>query len=293
MKDKLVDWAYGLGWAAVRALPESTARRLFQYGADRAYRRNDRGVQRLRSNLARIRPGDEALVQAAMRSYARYWREAFRLPTLSEKRTVATFHVENEDILRAQAARGKGVVIALPHSGNWDHAGAWACALGFRLTTVAERLKPESLFQRFVAYRESLGMEILPLTGGARPPLEVLAERLRSGGVVVLLADRDLSTRGVEVKFFGDRTKMAPGPAVLALRTGAPLLTVDLWYENESHARIRGPLPVPDESLSFGERVSTISQHIADNFAEGIAAHPADWHMLQRLWLDDLTVRRP
>src|SRR5690606_6127599 len=118
---------------------------------------------------------------------------------------------------------GRGVIVALPHSGNWDAAGAWVAAHGWPLTTVAERLKPEGLYQRFVAFRNRLGIEIIPTTGSERPPIDLLTERLRAGYVVPLLADRDLSARGVEVTFFGGRTRMPVGPALLALRTGAPL----------------------------------------------------------------------
>ena len=99
---------------------------------------------------------------------------------------------------------------------------------------MAERLRPEGLYRRFVAYRESLGMEIIPIVGGDRAPMEILEERVRSAHVVPLLADRDLSARGIEVNFFGGRTRMPAGPALLALRTGAPLFVVSLWYEGET-----------------------------------------------------------
>src|SRR5690606_25348283 len=144
-------------------------------------------------------------------------------------------------------AAGNGAVVALPHAGNWDLAGAWAAAvMGRRVTTVAEPLRPEGLFQRFVAFREKLGLEIIPPRGGQRPPLEVLEERLGQGHLVPLLADRDLSARGVEVEFFGARTRMPVGPALLALRTGAPLYVLSLWYEPDAlHGRLHGPLPLP------------------------------------------------
>ena len=121
-------------------------------------------------------------------------------------------------------------MLALPHSGNWDHAGAWCGATGAPFTTVAERLQPESLYDRFVAFRSSLGMEVLALTGGPRPPFEVLVERLEAGGMLCLLADRDLSARGVEVEFFGATARMPAGPASLCLRTGATLVPVTLAF---------------------------------------------------------------
>ncbi|HLT09205.1 MAG TPA: phosphatidylinositol mannoside acyltransferase, partial [Micromonosporaceae bacterium] len=229
------------------------------------------------------------LVRDGLRSYARYWLEAFRLPNLSKEEINRTFYLERSNLLADAVAAGTGCVVALPHSGNWDFAGAWVCSQGWGLTTVAERLKPEGLYRRFLAYRESLGMEIIPASGGDRPPLEILEERLGQSHIVPLLADRDLSARGVEVTFFGGRARMPAGPALLAIRTGAPLFVVSLWYENwQPRGQVDGPIPVPPaESGSLEVRVRALTQTIADHLAEGIAKHPTDWHMLQKLWLDE------
>ena len=144
------------------------------------------------------------------------------------------------------------------------------------------------MYERFVGFREGLGMEILPNTGGPRPAFDVLVDRLRAGYVVPLLADRDLSARGVEVDFFGGRTRMPAGPAMLAIRTGAPLYVASMWYEPDAGcASIEGPLPLPDpDSAPLDARVRAVTQRIADGLAAGIARHPQDWHMLQRMWLD-------
>jgi KDO2-lipid IV(A) lauroyltransferase len=185
-------------------------------------------------------------------------------------------------------AAGKGVVLALPHLANWDLAGAWATThLGIPFTTVAERLKPETLYDRFVAYREGLGMEVLPHSGGAA--FGTLARRLRGGGLVCLVADRDLSASGVEVSFFGEPARMPAGPALLAQHTGAVLLPATLWYDETPvmRGRVHPPVEVP-ESGTRREKTSVMTQALADAFATGIADHPEDWHMLQRLWLADL-----
>ncbi len=294
MKARAASLAYRAAWRLVRTLPAGVAGPGFALAADAAYRRGGPGVRRLAANLRRVvgpeLPEDDLqdLVRAGMRSYARYWMEAFRLPAWSREELGRRFVIENEATLRDAVAAGRGVVVALPHAGNWDLAGAWACVTGMPLTTVAERLEPEDLYERFLAYRTSLGMEILPLTGGDRPVLDVLADRLGEGRLVPLLADRDLSARGVPVDFFGARTRMPPGPALLALRTGAPLFAFGMWNTAEAtHARLYGPLPVPTEG-DLSVRVATLTQTVADELARGIAAHPEDWHMLQRLWLDDL-----
>ena len=281
---RVTDASYAAGWALVRALPEPVARAVFEQGADLAARRQGKGVRRLRSNLARVAPGQD-LTRAAVRSYARYWLEVFRLPVLPTARVLEATSTVGEGAVRQLLASPRGVVFALPHSGNWDTAAAWFVATGVRFTTVAERLKPESLYDRFVEFRESLGMEVLPLTGGARPPYDVLAERLDQGGAICLLADRDLTPRGIDVAFFGATARMPAGPASLALRTGAALVPVHLSFTPGGwHIRFYDEVPPSD--------VATMTQAMADRFAEGIAAHPADWHMLQRLWLDDLDPQR-
>jgi KDO2-lipid IV(A) lauroyltransferase len=294
-RERLVEGGYAAGWRLIRALPQPVASAVFRAGADRAFRAGGRGTARLAGNLRRVVGPDlppaefDALVRRGLRSYARYWLEAFRLPSLSREQILRGFRLAGAELLAADVAAGRGAVVALPHAGNWDAAGAWVAATGWPLVTVAERLKPEGVYRRFVAFREALGMEILPLTGGERPPFDVLAERIGDGYVVPLLADRDLSARGVEVQFFGGRTRMPPGPALLALRTGAPLYTADMWFEPDAAcAALRGPLPVPGpDSGSLNERARALTQQVADSLAAGIARHPQDWHMLQRLWLDD------
>jgi len=287
---------YAAGWGLVKAVPTGVSRRWFDAVADAATVRNGGGARQLRKNLRRVvGPGPselemDELVGAALRSYSRYWLETFRLPRM-DKREVAdrtlTFGGEHID---AALEAGTGAVIALPHMGNWDVAGIWLVHHTGSFATVAERLKPESLFDRFVEYRESLGFEILPLTGGARSPLEVLRERLRENKVVCLVADRDLSRSGVQVDFFGEATRMPGGPALLAATTGAPLLSAALWFTPDGWAQvINAPLEVPEGRLR--DQVPKLTQAVAHQFETDIAAHAADWHMLQKLWLADLPPR--
>jgi phosphatidylinositol dimannoside acyltransferase len=286
------DWAYAAGWMAVRALPEFAARSAFDTGARYAARNG--GPDQLRRNLARVIgvppaqvPG--ALMRASLESYGRYWREAFRLPTMNH-RTLARQLDESfvgTDNLDAALGAGRGVVLALPHSGNWDMAGIWLVQTHGTFTTVAERLKPESLYKRFINYRESLGFEVVPLSGGNRPPFELLCERLRDGRAVCLMAERDLTRTGVEVNFFGAPTRMPAGAAKLAIETGAALLPVHCWFEDNGW----GFAIYPELDCSSGD-VNVITQAMADQFAQNIAARPADWHMLQPQWLADLSDAR-
>ncbi len=285
VRHRVVDLAFALAWTLVRRLPERTVTWLFQRAADRTFRRNGRGVRRLRGNLAVVRPeaGEaqiDELTHAGMRSYLRYWQEAFRLPEWTDEQIVGRVRTVNEKVLRDAYAAGQGVICALPHLANYDHAGAWAGLTGMPVSTVAERLQPESLFDRFIAYRKKLGMEVLPLTGGDDDVTGVLADRLRAGGFVCLVADRDLSERGVPVTFFGRPSRMPAGPAALSLKTGAPLIPATLHYDG------------PDLVITFHDVVdpeggaAAMTQRCADAFALGIAEHPQDWHMLQRIFLD-------
>jgi lauroyl/myristoyl acyltransferase len=286
------DWMYAAGWLAVRAMPEFAARTAFDTGAHYAARHG--GPDQLRKNLARVigvPPADvpDELMRASLESYGRYWREAFRLPSMDHavlaRELDASFR--GADNLEKALAAGRGVVLALPHSGNWDMAGMWLVQKHHTLTTVAERLRPESLYRRFIAYREGLGFEVLPLSGGERPPFEVLCERLRGNRAVCLMADRDLSRRGVEVDFFGEATRMPAGPAKLAVESGAALLAVHCWFEDNGWGfSIHPPL-----DCTSGD-VRAITQALANQFAKNIAAHPADWHMMQPQWLADLSDAR-
>jgi phosphatidylinositol dimannoside acyltransferase len=288
----ITDLGYAAGWRVVRAMPEFMARNAFDAGAHYAARNG--GPAQLRKNLARVigtTPArvPDGLIRASLASYARYWREAFRLPSMDLKALAVELAdgVEGEEHVIAALEAGRGVILPLPHSGNWDMAGVWLAQTHGTFTTVNERLKPESLYHRFIAYRESLGFEMLPLSGGERPPFEVLAERLRDNRLVCLMADRDLTRAGVQVDFFGQPTRMPAGSAKLALETGAALLPTHCWYKPDGwRVDIHAPLDTSSKD------VGAITQALADQFARGIAAHPADWHMMQPQWLADLSDER-
>jgi KDO2-lipid IV(A) lauroyltransferase len=286
------DWAYAAGWMAVRALPEFAARNAFDAGARYAARNG--GPQQLRKNLARVvgvppERVPDALMRDSLASYGRYWREAFRLPSMNLRELAVELDAafRGAHYLDAALAAGRGAICALPHSGNWDMAGVWFTQTRGTFATVAERLEPESLYRRFVRYRESLGFEVLPLSGGDRPPFEVLCDRLRANRLVCLMADRDLTRTGVPVDFFGEATRMPAGPAKLAVATGAALLPVHCWFDGDGWGfEVFPPLD------TTGGDVGAITQALADQFAKNIAVHPEDWHMLQPQWLADLSTER-
>jgi len=290
--------AYRGGWRAVRYMPDAVAYAFFHRVADVAWRRRTKGARRLRANLARVVPdADDAalddLTRQGLRSYFTYWCDAFRMPDWGPER-VDRIEVRNEHIVREALARGGGAVGALPHMGNWDHGGAWCTANGIPVTTVAERLKPEAVYREFLEFREGLGMTIYPLTGGDGDVFARLADHVRSNDFIPLLADRDLTERGIEVDFFGEKASMPAGPAALALRTGAPLVPVTTFCVGDApnHSLVmQFDEPVTAASGTGRDKASAMTQRLAEVFERRIREHPADWHMLQRVFTADLTPR--
>ena len=255
LRDRLTDSAYALGWYLVCRVPESWARGAFQFGADIVWRRQGPRVQMLEANLRRV-PGPSATgkeLRALSRQTMRVLRPVLAGGVPAAHDPAGADHgrrcCTGEEKLQRNLAAGRGVIVALPHTGNYEQAGAWIIDRGVgKFTTVAERLKPESLFQRFLEFREGLGMEVLPASGGDSR-FGVLAQRLRAGGLVCLVSDRDVTGRGIEVEFFGEKARMMPGPAALAVQTGAALLPATLWFEGAglggvtSTTRSRCPRP--------------------------------------------------
>jgi KDO2-lipid IV(A) lauroyltransferase len=252
-------------------------------------------VQVLEGNLLRVlgegATGKElrTLSREAMRSYARYWLEIFRLPVMPKDILVnETREVGHVDELLANLAAGRGVVVPLPHMGNWDAAAVWVIGRGAgTITTVMERLEPESVYERFLAFRQGIGMEVLPASGGASP-FGVLAQRLRHGKLVVLPSDRDVAGGGVEVDFFGEGALMMGGSAALAVQTGAALMPATIWFDGDRWGvEIFPEIPVPADGDRW-HKAAVMTQEVARAFERGIREHPADWHMLQRVFVSDL-----
>ncbi len=293
--DAATEWAFATGWRVVRVLPEPAAYAVFNQAADAIWRRRGGGVRQLERNQARIHPDASPadlreLSRLGLRSYLRYWCDAFRLPTWSHERIRTTFRLDGVEALDDAMRTGTGAIMVVNHGGNWDHAGAWACLRYGGLTTVVERLKPEGLYRRFLAYRESLGMEALPL--GQPDVVRTLARRIKEGRVVPLVGDRDISRNGVVVDLFGEPASLPAGPAMLGLLTGAPVLPVTLRYEGPmAVGTVAARVPVP-ESGDRAEKIREMTQGIAAAFEAGLRRDSVDWHMMQPVWLADLDPAR-
>ena len=297
---------FKLGWGAVKMLPEPMAYRLFNTIADTMYARDGKGVKRLRENYRKARPElNETelneLVRAGLRSYMRYYCEAFRLPTLGKQRINEAIRCYGDEGTRAHLANGQSVVVFVGHLGNFDLAAAWANYYLAPVTTVAERLKPEEVFVEFLAFRNSIGMDIIPLTGGDDPFAQLRTKVKEPNRVLALAADRDLTSNGVEVELVGHPARMAKGPAVLAMLTGAPLYCARLAYEpapdgqglggyhtvihfsEQLHPRVEG---------KTADQVKDLVQQCADFLSIGIREHTSSWHMLQKVFVEDLDTKR-
>jgi KDO2-lipid IV(A) lauroyltransferase len=280
---------YLFAWKIIALLPEKSAYKLADYVSDRIYNKNGKGIKRLRSNYGRVMPEYssqklEELTKLGMRSYLRYWFDTFRLSKWSKNRIISTTQVIRENLLRDPIQSKQGCIVALPHAGNWDHAAAYFCSTGITLTAVVEKLKPEAIFKKFLAYRESIGIEAI---SHKEKTIPILTERLQAGKLIALVADRDMSRNGIEVNFFGKTSKMPSGPAILAIKTGAPLITAYVRYTPGGIEIIFDETLKPTNSESEEEQIKVITQSMADNFAKRIKENPVDWHMLQRIWIDE------
>jgi KDO2-lipid IV(A) lauroyltransferase len=250
-------------------------------------------VDQLEANLRHVHPeaGPEEireLSRAGMRSYMRYWCEAFRLPTWSSERITETFVLDRREILDSALEQG-GALMIPGHMANWDHAGAWAAATYGSVTSVAERLKPEKLFEAFLDYRRKLGMDILGT--GRADVLRELTRKLRDGKLVALLGDRDIGRTGVHVDFFGEPASFPAGPALLALMTDVPMHPVTMWFDGDIcrgyvHDRVEIPMVGERE-----DQIRAITQQLAHGWESGLREHSVDWHMLQKVWVSDLSPR--
>jgi KDO2-lipid IV(A) lauroyltransferase len=301
--------AYAAAWRWGRRLPEPAVRAAARVAADVTWLRHGAGVRRLEANLARVRPDLDAaglrrLSRAGMRSYLRYFGEAFTLAGRSAEQIDARVRVVNRDAVQRHLDEGRQVVLALCHLGNWDLAGAWSARELGPVTTVAERLEPEEVYQEFLTFREGLGMRIIP-TSGAGDVFRQLVRVARTGpGLIALLADRDLTAKGVEVELFGHRARVAAGPAALGVSTGAPVVATAVTYERLHGARRRAAgspwgvqlefleVPDPPAGLPVRERIRVTTQAWADILGDVIRRHPEDWHMLQRVFVEDLDPER-
>ncbi len=243
-------------------------------------------------NLARIagRPlspeEEHRAVAEVFSSYARYYLESFRLPSLDDAAIDEGHDVTGYEHVAAGLARGNGVILVLPHLGGWEWSAFWLARInGVKVTAVVEPLEPPELFEWFVSFRESLGMNIVPLGPTAA---QELIKALGRNDIVCLLADRDLTGHGAEVTFFGERTTLPTGPAMLALRTPAPVCPTAVYFHGKrGHQGVVRPPLDATRTGRLREDVNRLTQVVADELELLISAAPTQWHLMQPNWPSD------
>ncbi|MGM0385145.1 MAG: phosphatidylinositol mannoside acyltransferase [Actinomycetota bacterium] len=295
--------AFALAWRIVPLLPEPLVRRLFDLGALVAWQQGGEGVRQLEKNLVRVRPDAtdaelRRLSRDGMRSYMRYYAELFMQKGMPSDELAVRVRARVPDQMQADLEDGS-VIVALGHIGNWDMAGAWSSQNIVTVLTVAERLKPERLFQDFLELRERAGSEIIPLNKGGTVFRELLRRAKASTRIVALLADRDLTQSGIEVSLLGQPARLAVGPAALALATRRPLYFAAVrsdriqqvhgprkWgIDLEFIGPVEPPPPGPDA-------IRVYTQRWADLLTAHIREYPTSWHMLQKVFTADLDPQR-
>ena len=294
MKTRLVDFGYWLGWNALWIMPSRMAFFLFDKAAKIAWRSESASINQLELNLARVLdcevhdPRIRPLSLQTMRSYMRYYCETFMLPRWTDEQLLGRVQPVNSQPV-VEALKSGGVVLTLPHLANWDWAGAWAARYFGSLCTVAERLRPEGVFQKFLRARESRGITLMALSGDGGT-YEFLREHVNQGRVVALLGDRDVAKSGMSIDFFGHRAPLPIGAALLALDTGRPLFTCAPWYDGDNLVITFDTEVIFDRTPVQGRdrlrRAQEITKQVAANFEQHISSHPENWHQLQPVWPD-------
>lgn len=284
IRDRLSSGAMLALWQTVSRMPDALAYKTMESIFALQHRRNGPQVRRLRETLRPLVSSDqlEETVRDACRWYARYWAETFRLPRISSEDLSARFTCEGCQHIEAALAAGRGAVLATLHQGNWDAGGRWV-ADRWPLVAVAEVLQPRAIFERFLEHRRKLGMVIEPLERGADVTSRCI-EHVQANRLVALLSDRDLTGSGIEVRFFGRTAKMAAGPAVIAARTGAPILPAVIFQRDDGsfHAIVEPAVRGPSDTSAA--EISACTQRVADAYERFIAMAPSQWHMFQRFW---------
>jgi lauroyl/myristoyl acyltransferase len=276
----------GMNWLCP-ILPTRTGRSLSEAVGRLLYRLAPGLRKTVAANQGRVlgRPADDPLVRASTREafamYARYWFDTFHVQTWDEERLARHFRYEGLEHLEKGLAEGRGVILALPHIGNWDVGGRAIADRVARPVAVAEHLKPEGLFELFLEHRGRLRMDIVDLA--SKHVGRQLTAHLAKNRIIGLVADRDMSGRGIEVEMFGKARRMPAGPASLSLSTGALLVCGPVYQTPDGWLNVFTPVsiePTGDRKRDIG----VLTQELATAFEGTIAAAPSDWHLFQPGW---------
>lgn len=239
------------------------------------------------ANLQRVlNTRDPGKVKPATRGVFRYtvknYYDLFRLPGLSKKDVQALLDLKGVEHLDEALAKGKGVIFLSGHLGNFNLSAQILAVRGHRMTIVVEQLKSDGLQRLLEGLRESQGINFVPLGGNEA---RTIYKALRRNEVVGVMGDRDVAANGVPVSFFGETASLPAGPAALALRTGAPLITAYTIRkpDGSSLGFIEPPVELEDTG-DFRRDIQAGTQRIAHRLERYIREAPEQWAVLQPIW---------
>ena len=248
------------------------------------------GRRRMAARHARRTGLDRALgsgtraVRRMFASYGRYWGESLWAGPRNVRRVTDRFDLEGFEQMWRTLEDGRGVVVALPHLGNWEMAGVAVQDKDLQVVAVAENLANSYIRDWFSQMRALSGIRVIFARKGL---LHQLEEKLATRTAVCLPADRDLSGRGVPVRFFGEETTLPVGPLLLGARSGRPVFPAAVYFDNDRYrAVLKPPLAIPREG-TLSERLKKGAQLMAEAFEELIGEAPEQWHLLQPNWPSD------
>jgi lauroyl/myristoyl acyltransferase len=280
---RVLSWLFGL-------LPEPAMRRLGEavgWLGSFVARRKLRMAMRHQRRVQGPDIDATAAARRVFRHYGRYWAEVFWMQPRRRVAVLARTTIDGIEHLHAARDSGRGVILALPHVGNWEAAGLRAAAEHARVLAVAEELGNERIVQWFIRMRNMMDIDVVIARKGSRVTRDLL-ERLQSGGVIALLCDRDLSGRGIPVTLFGEETTLPAGPISLAARTGAVVLPVGTYFDaGPGHTFVvHPPLEIPDVP-DQDQRVRVGTQRLADVVEMIVRRAPEQWHLIVPNWPSD------
>ena len=291
LKGKLIVSAYKLASSIIKAIPDRLLSRISNALGRCAYRLSSSKRVLVERNMHRTHEGQitnhelRQMTRQAFISYAKYWTDSAKMQSLTDYQIDAGFTVEGFEHIEDAWSEGPGPILALPHLGGWEWAGRWlTCRPKFEVTVVVEPQQPKELFEFMISYRESFGMNVIPL--GPNAGKEVI-KAIKNNHVVCLLCDRDIEGTGVKVTFFDEETSIPAGPAMLSIRTGSKIIPVAVYQRSESHHAIVRPPLNSERQGNLREDVTRISQDIASSFEELILLDPEQWHLMSPNWPSD------
>ena len=291
LNGKLIVSAYKLASSIIKAIPDRLLSRISNALGRCAYRLSSSKRVLVERNMHRTHEGQitnhelRQMTRHAFISYAKYWTDSAKMQSLTDYQIDAGFTVEGFEHIEDAWSEGPGPILALPHLGGWEWAGRWlTCRPKFEVTVVVEPQQLKELFEFMISYRESFGMNVIPL--GPNAGKEVI-KAIKNNHVVCLLCDRDIEGTGVKVTFFDEETSIPAGPAMLSIRTGSKIIPVAVYQRSESHHAIVRPPLNSERQGNLREDVARISQDIASSFEELILLEPEQWHLMSPNWPSD------